>query len=95
MIYKIDSPDEYREFFEQNKPEFYSRLVESIQEAIESKKSKGYVCTIVTNKGRDLYDIDVFKEDWKETLDKCLEYFVENDYYDHAIDTYEVLQKVS
>lgn len=91
----IDSADQYTEYLEKNKKEFYQRLVNSIKEAIQSKKSKGYVCTIITNRGNDVFDIEIFKDDWPVTLEKCRTYFADNNYFDEAIDAYEVSKMIS
>lgn len=94
MIYKINTAEEYTEFLEKNKTEFYSLLVQGVQVALENESQKGLVCTVLVNEGRDIYDIFIEKEDWVQSLEKCLEYFSQNNEADLAIDAYQLLQKV-
>ena len=72
------------------KKQIYSSLVEGVSEAIEGNKTKVRICEI---KNSNTY-ITVERGDWKTSLDKALEFYIDKEEYEQCSKIKNLIDKL-
>ena len=72
------------------KPQVYKSLIEGVSEAIKNNTNKVKLCEV---KNSNLY-ITVEKQDWKESLDNALEYYVKEEEYEECSKIKNLINKL-
>ena len=81
---------EYNEELGFKKPQVYKSLVEGVVEAIKNKKEKIKLCEV---KNSNIY-ITVEKKDWKISLDKALEFYIDKEEYEECSKIKNLIDKL-
>ena len=72
------------------KPQVYRSLVEGITEAIKNKKNKIKLCEV---KNSNTY-ITVEKQEWKESLDSALQFYINEEEYEECSKIKNLIDKL-
>ena len=72
------------------KPQVYKSLVEGVSEAIKNNTDKIRLCEV---KNSDIY-ITVGKQDWKDSLDKALEFYINREEYEECSKIKDLIDKL-
>ena len=72
------------------KPQVYKSLVEGVSEAIEENRTKVKVCEI---QYQNVY-VTVEKEDWKTSLDRALEFYINKEEYEECSKIKNLIDKL-
>ena len=72
------------------KPQVYRSLVEGISEAIKNKKNKIKLCEV---KNSNTY-ITVEKQEWKESLDSALQFYINEEEYEECSKIKNLIDKL-
>lgn len=94
-ILEFDSIVEFRTYMENNQALFTDKVVFKIQEGIHENKSSVELFTLALENSEDLISTSIVKSEWKNALENSLKYYTEAEEADKAIDTWEILQKLS
>ena len=81
---------EYNEELGFKKPQVYKSLVEGVVEAIKNKKNQIKLCEV---KNSNIY-ITVEKKDWKVSLDKALEFYIDKEEYEECSKIKNLIDKL-
>lgn len=73
-----------------SKKTIYKSLVEGVSEAIKDDKDKIKICEI---KNQNMY-VTVEKKDWKESLDKALEFYIYKEEYEECSKIKNLIDKL-
>jgi len=85
---------EFETFMSENKRLFTDRIVSSIREGVEKKSRSVLLFELELETSDDLTSTSLVKSEWKNALEKCIEYYREENEVDLVIDTWELLQKI-
>ena len=72
------------------KTQVYRSLIEGISEAIKTKKNKIRLCEV---KNSNVY-ITVEKSDWKDSLDRALQFYVKREEYEECSKIKKLIDKL-
>ena len=80
----------YNEELGSKKNQVYKSLIEGVSEAIKTKKNKIRLCEV---KNSNIY-ITVEKQDWKDSLDKALEFYESKEEYEECFKIKNLINKL-
>ena len=72
------------------KPQVYKSLVEGVSEAMKDNRDKIRICDI---KHSNVY-VTVEKRDWKSSLDKALEFYINKEEYEECSKIKKLIDKL-
>ena len=81
---------EYNEELKTSKHKVYKSLVDGVTEAIKTNKKEIKLCEV---KNSGIY-ITVEKQDWKESLDSALQYYVNKEEYEECSKIKSLIDKL-
>jgi hypothetical protein len=80
----------HNEELSSKKHQVYKSLIEGVSEAIKTKKNKIRLCEV---KNSNIY-ITVEKQDWKDSLDKALEFYESKEEYEECFKIKNLINKL-
>ena len=81
---------EYNEELSIKKPQVYKSLIEGVTEAIKNNKKEIKLCEV---KNSNVY-ITVEKSDWKDSLDRALQFYVKREEYEECSKIKNLIDKL-
>ena len=81
---------EYNEELKSSKHKVYKSLIDGVTEAIKNKKETIKLCEV---KNSGIY-ITVEKEEWKNSLDSALEYYISTEEYEECSKIKNLINKL-
>jgi hypothetical protein len=81
---------EYNEELKSKKHQVYKSLVEGVTEAVKNNKEEIKVCEI---KNSGIF-ITVEKQEWKNSLDSALQYYINTEEYEQCSKIKNLLEKI-
>lgn len=85
---------EFETFMSENKRIFTDRIVDSVREGIKKKSRSVLLFELELESHDNVITTSLTKSEWKDALEKCIEYYREENEVDLVIDTWELLQKI-
>lgn len=85
---------EFETFMTENKRLFTDRIVNSVREGVQKKSSSILLFELELESSDYILTTSLTKSEWKDALEKCIEYYREENEVDLVIDTWELLQKL-
>ena len=85
--------EEYQDYIQNNPVNVCQALYESIDEALRSNNDDALMYEIYFRNQDYVYEVFLEKENWIDSLDRCVEIFSDNNKSNLAIEAYE-LKKV-
>ena len=85
--------EEYQDYIQNNPVKVCQALYESIDEALRSNNDDALMYEIYFRNQDYVYEVFLEKENWIDSLDRCVEIFSDNNKSNLAIEAYE-LKKV-
>lgn len=92
---EFESIKQFKDYMEDNQALFTDRVVSKIEEGILENKSSVELFELSLENSEYLVSTSLVKSEWQNALETSLKYYTEAEETDKAIDTWEILQKLS
>jgi len=86
--------EEYQDYIQDNPVKICEALYQSINEALRTNKEDALMFEIFFENQDYVYEVFLEKENWTDSLERCVEIFSEHNKANLAIDAYELKQVV-
>ena len=86
--------EEYEDYIQSNPVQVCEALYRSIDEALRTNKEDALMYEIFFENEDYVYEVFLEKDNWTDSLEKCVEIFSNHDKTNLAIDAYELKQVV-
>ena len=86
--------EEYQDYIQDNPVQVCEALYKSINEAVRTNKEDALMFEIFFENQDYVYEVFLEKENWTDSLERCVEIFSEHNQANLAIDAYELKQVV-
>lgn len=86
--------EEYQDYIQDNPVQVCEALYKSINEALRTNKEDALMFEIFFENQDYVYEVFLEKENWTDSLERCVEIFSEHNQANLAIDAYELKQVV-
>jgi len=86
--------EEYQDYIQDNPVEVCEALYQSINEALRTNKEDALMFEIFFVNQDYVYEVFLEKENWTDSLERCVEIFSEHDKANLAIEAYELKQVI-
>ena len=90
----FESPQEFDAFFTGENLKVTEAITEGIRLAVQAKKKHADLFEVSFEGGDTAFDISLPSSEWPQALAKCLEIYEQEEMYDDAIDTYQLMKQV-
>ncbi len=90
----FESPEEFDAFFNGKNLKVTEAITDGIRVAVQAKKKQADLFEISFEGGDTAFDISLPSSEWPQALAKCLEIYEQEEMYDDAIDTYQLMKQV-
>ena len=86
--------EEYQDYIQDNPVQVCEALYKSINEALRTNKEDALMFEIFFENQDYVYEVFLEKDNWTDSLERCVEIFSEHNQANLAIDAYELKQVV-
>ena len=86
--------EEYQDYIQDNPVQVCEALYKSFNEALRTNKEDALMFEIFFENQDYVYEVFLEKENWTDSLERCVEIFSEHNQANLAIDAYELKQVV-
>ena len=81
---------EYNEELKSSKHQVYKSLIDGVSEAIKNNKTEVKLCEV---KNSNIF-ITVEKQEWKNSLDSALQYYINTEEYEQCSKIKDLIEKI-
>ena len=86
--------EEYQDYIQDNPVHVCEALYKSINEALRTNKEDALMFEIFFENQDYVYEVFLEKENWTDSLERCVEIFTKHNKVNLAIDAYELKQVI-
>ncbi len=90
----FESPEEFDAFFTGKNMQVTEAITDGIRVAVQAKKKHADLFEVTFEGADTAFDISLPSTEWPQALAKCLEIYEQEEMYDDAIDTYQLMKQV-
>jgi len=90
----FETPEEFDAFFNGKNLKVTEAITDGIRVAVQAKKKQADLFEISFEGGDTAFDISLPSSEWPQALAKWLEIYEQEEMYDDAIDTYQLMKQV-
>ena len=90
----FETPEEFDAFFNGKNLIVTEAITDGIRVAVQAKKKQADLFEISFEGGDTAFDISLPSSEWPQALAKWLEIYEQEEMYDDAIDTYQLMKQV-
>ena len=91
----FETPEEFDALFNGKNLKVTEAITDGIRVAVQAKKKQADLFEISFEGGDTAFDISLPSIEQPQALSKCLEIYEQEEMYDDAIDTYQLIKQVS
>jgi hypothetical protein len=91
----FETPEEFDAFFTGKNVQVTEAITDGIRVAVQARKKHADLFEVTFEGADTAFDISLPSTEWPQALAKCLEIYEQEEMYDDAIDTYQLIKQVS